>query len=158
MSSPQSIAGTSVALHVEGALRGVLLRGPSGVGKSDLALRLIDQGALLVADDQTLVSVEGGGLIARAPESVRGRIEARGLGIVAVPSIDAAPLVLVVDLARDHAIERLPHAEFVEISGVALPHLKLNGIESSAPAKIRLAVQALNGGQHAGVTFPFASG
>ncbi|MGE3652127.1 MAG: HPr kinase/phosphorylase, partial [Reyranellaceae bacterium] len=75
------IHATCVALP-EG---GVLLRGDSGAGKSDLALRLIDGGARLVADDRTDLMREGDLLIARAPTSIAGLIEARGLGILRLP-------------------------------------------------------------------------
>ena len=74
---------------------GVLLRGPSGSGKSDLALRLIDGGARLVADDQTALAVENGVLVAHPPRSIAGRLEVRGLGIVTVPWAPSAPIGLV---------------------------------------------------------------
>src|SRR3546814_8060220 len=72
----------------------VLLRGPSGVGKSDLALRLIDRGAVLVSDDQTLLSVAGGRLVAAPPAAIAGRLEARGLGIVDLPHRVGVPVAL----------------------------------------------------------------
>src|SRR3546814_14236208 len=73
----QTVHATTVALDGTG----VLLRGPAGSGKSDLALRLIDQGARLVADDRTALALEGGRIIARAPETIAGRTEVRGLEI-----------------------------------------------------------------------------
>src|SRR5437588_5560986 len=86
--------GTAVA--IDG--RGVLLRGPSGSGKSDLALRLIDAGARLVADDQTELRRDGDAIIARAPPTIAGMIEVRGLGIVRIEALPAAPVALLVDL------------------------------------------------------------
>lgn len=129
---------------VDGA--GVLLRGPPGSGKSDLALRLIDAGAKLVADDGVELRRTGDGIVARlpptAPESVRGRIEIRGLGIAPVPAVAEARLELVVDLVPAEAVERLPEPATAELLGVKLPLLRLNGLEPSAPAKVRLAVRA----------------
>src|SRR5262249_56480335 len=88
---------------------GLLLRGPPGSGKSDLALRLIDSGARLVADDGVELRREGLCLLARlpstAPDSVRGRIELRGLGILPAPSVTEAPLVLVIDLVPLDALD-----------------------------------------------------
>jgi serine kinase of HPr protein (carbohydrate metabolism regulator) len=125
---------------------GVLLRGPSGSGKSDLALRLIDGGAKLVADDGVELRRQGERLFARlppgAPESVRGRIELRGLGILPAPSVAETPLDLVIDLVAMDALERLPEPLTVELLGVVLPLLRLSAREPSAAAKVRLAVRA----------------
>ena len=77
---------------------GVLLRGPSGAGKSDLVLRLIDGGARLVADDQTELRCVDGVLTACAPQSLAGKIEVRGVGIMELPYLDVVSLVLVCDL------------------------------------------------------------
>src|SRR5882757_5718665 len=84
--------------------RGVLLLGPSGSGKSDLALRLIDEGATLVADDRTILFVKDDALHARAPASIRGMLEIRGLGIVALPAraqVKSVKIALVVRLGRE---------------------------------------------------------
>jgi serine kinase of HPr protein (carbohydrate metabolism regulator) len=128
---------------VEGA--GVLLRGPPGSGKSDLALRLIDGGARLVADDGVELRRHGADVIARlppaAPDSLRGRIEARGLGIAPVPSIAESRLDLVIDLVAPEAVERLPEPETANLLGIELPLLRLAALEPSAPAKVRLAVR-----------------
>jgi HPr kinase/phosphorylase len=131
------VHATSVALGGEG----ILLRGPSGSGKSDLALRLIDEGARLVADDQTELERVGAGIEMRAPVTIAGRIEARGLGIVPVPSVAAAPLRLVVDLVAPAAVERLPEPEFCSLLGLSLPLLRLAPFAASATAKLRLALR-----------------
>ena len=79
------IHATSVALRANGQWRAVLLRGPSGAGKSDLALRLIQAGGRLVADDQTHLARRGRSLIATPPPALAGMIEARGVGILTLP-------------------------------------------------------------------------
>jgi HPr kinase/phosphorylase len=125
---------------------GVLLRGPSGSGKSELALQLIDGGARLVADDGVELRRQGVRLFARlppgAPGSVRGRIELRGLGILPAPAVAEAPLDLVIDLVPTDPLERLPETLTVELLGVAIPLLRLSAQEPSAAAKVRLAVRA----------------
>lgn len=123
---------------------GVLIRGPSGSGKSDLALRLIDGGAKLVADDQTVLEAQGGGISAHAPPSIAGKLEVRGLGIVGVPWVASARLGLVVDLVPPARIDRLPEAATLTLLGVILPRLDLSPFEASAPAKLRLAVATRN--------------
>jgi HPr kinase/phosphorylase len=136
------VHGTSVALGGEG----VLLRGPSGSGKSDLALRLIDGGARLIADDQTELHRIGDGLEMRAPATIAGRMEVRGVGILRVPALSAAPLRLVVDLVAPERIERLPEPAFCTLLGLDLPLLPLAPFESSAPAKLRLALRVYGTG------------
>lgn len=133
----ETIHGTVV--DIDGA--GVLLRGPPGSGKSDLALRLIDRGAALVADDRVILSVDHGGLAAFAPGPGAGKLEIRGLGIVRVPYLARADLHLVVDLVEPGRIERLPKAAETVLLGVALPVLTLAPFEASAPAKVRLALR-----------------
>jgi serine kinase of HPr protein (carbohydrate metabolism regulator) len=118
----------------------VLLRGPSGGGKSDLALRLIDGGAMLVADDQTAISVEGGRLFASVPDTIAGLIEVRGLGIVRLPYRSRAPLALVVDLVAAKDVDRLPEPSSAVLLGIMLPRLALSAFEASAAAKVRLAM------------------
>jgi len=125
---------------------GVLLRGPPGSGKSELALQLIDRGARLVADDGVELRRQGERLFAclpsGAPESVRGRVELRGLGILPVPSVPEASLDLVIDLVAVETLERLPDPLTVDLLGIALPLLRLSAAEPSAAAKVRLAVRA----------------
>src|SRR5437868_3206290 len=104
------VHGTTVALEGEG----VLLRGPSGGGKSDLALRLIDAGARLVADDQTEIACEAQALVARSPQTIAGRIEVRGVGIIKVPTMPSAPVRLAVDLVAPDRVERLPEPRVCE--------------------------------------------
>lgn len=133
------VHGTTVALEGEG----VLLRGPSGSGKSDLALRLIDAGARLVADDQTELSRTPNGLMARSPASIAGKLEVRGVGILRAPAVPSAPVRLVVDLVPADRVERLPEPQFCEYLQCSLPLLALAPFEASTPAKIRLALTGL---------------
>jgi HPr kinase/phosphorylase len=125
--------------------RGVLIRGAPGSGKSDLALRLIDGGAALVADDGVELRAENGVLLARfppqAPPNLKGRIEVRGLGIVEVGAGPAVRLALLVDLATPESIERLPENQAEVLMGIELFRIKLAPFEASAPTKVRLAVR-----------------
>ena len=120
---------------------GVLLRGPSGAGKSDLALRLIDGGARLVADDQVALARDGAEVRPAAPPTIAGLIEVRGLGPIRLEATPGTPLLLVVDLVQG-PVERMPEPEFVDLLGVTVPLLRLNPFEASAAAKVRLAAGA----------------
>lgn len=120
---------------------GVLLRGPSGSGKSDLGLRLIDAGASLVADDQVSVTAVDGRLRASAPQTIRGLIEVRGIGVLPLPSTQDVELSAVVDLVAADEIERLPAPATVTLDGIALPLYRLDARAASAAAKIRLLLQ-----------------
>jgi serine kinase of HPr protein (carbohydrate metabolism regulator) len=137
----QTVHATAVALRG----RAVLLRGSPGAGKSDLALRLIEEGAELVADDQTCLSRRGGALWARAPEPLKDLIEVRGVGIVRMGALPEAPVALLVDLVSGGAIERCPEPEVESLLGIALPKVRLNAREASAPAKLRLALRLSTG-------------
>lgn len=125
--------------------RAVLLRGPSGSGKSDLALRLIDAGARLVADDQSLLCRDGDAILVRSPEPIAGLIEARGLGILRVDRVVVARLALIADLVAPERVERLPEPSSETILGVVLPRISIAPFEASATAKLRLALTAASG-------------
>ena len=129
---------------------GLLLRGPSGSGKSDLALRLIDADAALVADDQAFLQVRGGRLVARPPDTLAGRLEVRGLGILELPHRAEAEVGLVVDLRPGEQQERLPAPLQAEILGLSLPRLRLDPFGPSAAAKLRLAARSLGALQQPG--------
>jgi serine kinase of HPr protein (carbohydrate metabolism regulator) len=136
VSGPVLVHATAVA--VEGAA--VLLRGPPGAGKSDLALRLIDAGAGLVADDQVELRRSGNAVLARAPAAIAGLIEVRGVGIIRMEPVGDAPLALLVDLVAPDAIERLPEGRSEDVLGLPIPAVALAPFEASAPAKLRLAL------------------
>jgi serine kinase of HPr protein (carbohydrate metabolism regulator) len=118
--------------------RAVLISGRSGSGKSDLALRLIDRGARLVSDDYTIVRRNEEALVAEAPETIAGKIEVRGVGIVEMDSDPSVPVALVVDL--DSAPERMPTAGDILVAGCTVPRIALAGLEASAPLKVELAL------------------
>lgn len=137
MSSATQIHATCV--EVAGA--GVLLLGGSGVGKSDLALRLIDAGARLVADDRTDLVRRDGEVFASAPASLAGAIEVRGIGIMSVPAVERAPVRLAIELVRPEQVERLPDARTRDYLGVPIPVVALAPFEASSVAKVRLAAR-----------------
>lgn len=121
--------------------RGLLILGPSGTGKSDLALRLIDRGAILVGDDGIEIAAVAGRLRAAVPTTIAGRIEVRGVGIVERPYISDVPLALC--LALDEMPDRMPPDALPErtFDGLALPMLALAPFESSAPLKVEIALR-----------------
>lgn len=124
---------------------GVLLRGPSGSGKSDLALRLIDQytDTLLVADDRVDVAVRHGAVYASAPVTIAGLLEVRGVGVAQMENAGLVKLRLLVDLVEAEDIQRLPEPANEEILGVCLPRIALAPFEGSATAKLRQAIRQL---------------
>jgi HPr kinase/phosphorylase len=138
MSDPVILHATAVA--IDG--RAVLLRGASGSGKSDLALRLIDAGARFVADDQSELSRRGEAIIVRSPATIAGLLEVRGIGIVHLDPLPEAPVALIVDLVGPEALERLPERQTERILGLALPLIRVAPFEASAAAKVRLALRA----------------
>jgi serine kinase of HPr protein (carbohydrate metabolism regulator) len=121
---------------------GVVLLGASGVGKSDLALRLIDGGALLVADDQLRVETGPAGLLGRPAENLGGLLEVRGLGILRLPYCRVSLLRLVVELDCAKAVTRLPEPSTYPLLGTEVRCLHLDPREASASAKVRLALTA----------------
>ncbi len=142
MSTPSLSSETIHTSCVAIAGRAVLIGGRSGRGKSDLALRLIDRGASLVSDDYTLVRRVEGRLLASAPETIMGKIEVRGVGILEFPAERDVPVALFVDLDMDAT--RLPVApERHMVAGVAVPAIGLAALEASAPIKVEAALRKL---------------
>ena len=121
--------------------KGVLLRGPSGSGKSDLALRLIDDGAVLIADDRTALTHRNGSVIAQCPASIAGQLEVRGIGIVDLPYIAEATLSMIVDLVSSDQVDRLPVRRMEELLGCRISSITVAPFEASAPAKIKMAIR-----------------
>ncbi len=132
---PDTIHATAVAHGGEA----MLLLGRSGAGKSDLALRLIDRGWRLVADDRVVLGVVGGRLVASAPPGLAGQLEVRGLGIMPEATA-AAPVALALDLSMTP--ERLPEAASRAWHGIAIPLLAFDASGESAPLKAERALRA----------------
>jgi serine kinase of HPr protein (carbohydrate metabolism regulator) len=122
--------------------RAVLITGPSGSGKSDLSLRLLDRGFVLVSDDQTIVKRQGDRLIASAPPTIAGKLEIRGIGIVDMEAASDLPVALIVELAGE--FQRLPDdSRERPILGVSLPLVSIDAMTASAPSKVALALDRL---------------
>ncbi len=137
-----TVHATAVALRICGAWRGVLIRGASGAGKSDLALRLMDIGGRLIGDDYVHLWTSSGRLFATAPATISGLVEVRGLGIRTVTPLKIASISLVIDLI-DHAPERMPQRQDINLCGVDLPLLQLDPRPASAPTLVIRALEAL---------------
>jgi hypothetical protein len=129
--------GGLIALRTGDAWRGVLIEGPAGAGKSDLALRCLAEGFQLVADDRVALWTSAGRLFGRAPDTLVGRLEIRGLDVVSVP---ARPLAEVALAVRCGVPERIPDPTFAEILGISVPFIELDPLEASAPAKLSRAL------------------
>ena len=136
--SAETVHASTVA--IEG--RAVLITGPSGSGKSDLALRLLDRGFTLVSDDQTVVKRDGARLLASAPANIAGKLEIRGIGIVDLEFVSGIPVALIVELTSD--IQRLPDdARERPLLGVSLPLISIDAMTASAPSKVALALDRM---------------
>lgn len=128
---------------------GLLIQGPSGSGKSSLALALIAMAetagwfARLVGDDQISLESRNGRLIARGHPLILGQIERRGQGILRVPFLPAAVVRLVIDLESSDGVTRFPEhgEERIELAGVSLPFLRLH--REDAASDLALAVLQL---------------
>jgi serine kinase of HPr protein (carbohydrate metabolism regulator) len=121
-----------------------LIEGESGAGKSDLALRLIDRGATLISDDYTLLQRAGSELIASPPDTIAGKIEVRGLGLLETPYVEKIPVALLIRLTD--APERLPLADDVRrIAGLDIREVAVDSRTASAPIKVELALRHLVG-------------
>ncbi|MEH6791186.1 HPr kinase/phosphorylase [Parasphingorhabdus sp.] len=139
-----TLHATAVAI----AGSGVLIRGVSGSGKSDLALRLIDRGATLVADDQVEMVREGERLLLGAPASLAGKMEVRSLGICQLDHVAGVELKLVIDLKAQP--DRFPlDRQVVILLGLEVPACTLTAMESSAPIKAEMALQQIRNGARA---------
>jgi len=136
--SAETIHASTVA--TEG--RAVVIAGPSGSGKSDLALRLLDRGFTLVSDDQTTIKREADRLIASAPPNIAGKLEIRGIGIVDMDTVGNIPIALFVELTSE--IQRLPDENRERpVLGVKLPLISIDAMSASAPSKVALALDRM---------------
>ena len=139
---PRLTAETLHASTVASGGRAVLITGPSGSGKSDLTLRLLDRGFTLVSDDQTIVRRDGDRLLATAPPTLAGKLEVRGIGIVETAHDSDVPVALIVELRSD--VERMPDDDRErQILGVSVPLVSIDALTASAPSKVALALDRL---------------
>ena len=142
MNGPRLSSETVHASTVAMDGRAVLISGPSGSGKSDLTLRLLDRGFTLVSDDQTIVRREDDRLIASPPPNIAGKLEIRGIGIVEMEHVGDVPVALLVELTSD--IQRLPDDDRERpILGVSLPLISVDAMAASAPSKVALALDRM---------------
>nr|WP_303705531.1 HPr kinase/phosphatase C-terminal domain-containing protein [Brevundimonas naejangsanensis] len=139
----QPVHASVVAARTSQGWRGVLIQGPSGAGKSDLALRLMQNGWRLVGDDWVEVFACRGALYASVPDTIAGRMEVRGVGIVSRPFRPSTRLALALRLTRE-PVERLPQPTWRVIEGVLLPQLDLDPRPASAAAVAAAALNAVS--------------
>jgi serine kinase of HPr protein (carbohydrate metabolism regulator) len=139
---PRISAETVHASTVATDGRAVVILGPSGSGKSDLALRLLDRGFTLVSDDQTVVKKDGERLVASAPPNIAGKLEIRGIGIVDMETVTNVPVALLVELTSE--IQRLPdESRERPLLGVKMPLISIDAMTASAPSKVALALDRM---------------
>ena len=141
----QVLHATLVARRIAGLWRGALIRGPSGAGKSTLALRCLDAGFRLVADDRVVVFASGGRVFGKPPRPLEGLIEVRSVGVVIASDITSlSEISLVVDLVPE--TDRTPEPAFEEVAGVSLPRLQLPLADADLPRRLTVALAALQRG------------
>jgi serine kinase of HPr protein (carbohydrate metabolism regulator) len=139
---PRLSAETVHASSVANGGRAILITGPSGSGKSDLSLRLLDRGFVLVSDDQTIVKKDGNRLLASSPPAIAGKLEIRGIGIIDVERADNVPVALIVELTSD--IQRLPDdSRERPILGISVPLITIDAMTASAASKVALALDRM---------------
>lgn len=124
----------ATCIAIDGA--GILLRGASGSGKSDLALRLMDRGAGLVADDQVILTNKDNRIWANPPDTIQGKLEIRGIGIVTVKNLANIPVTLVIDLVARNEVDRMPDPQKTRLCGHVLPVWRLHAFDLSTVIKI----------------------
>ena len=127
---------------------GFLLRGITGAGKSDLALRIFKCGGSLIADDQTILDVSADRITARCPDALRDKLEVRGIGLVSVKTLEAHPIHAIINLRPSSEIERMPKAHFEEIQGISLPVYELDARCPSAVDKLEIIAEILQQRRH----------
>ena len=139
---PRLSAETLHASTVAKEGRAVVISGPSGSGKSDLALRMLDRGFTLVSDDQTIVKRDGERLLASPPPNIAGKLEIRGIGIIDMECVTDVPVALIVELTSD--FQRLPDENRERpILGIGVPLITIDAMSASAPSKVAIALERM---------------
>ena len=132
---PIIVHATSLTLYTPAGWRGVLITGPSGIGKSDLAIRCLNAGFNLVSDDYSELWRDQSGLFARAPKTIKNKIEVRGIGILTHPSRAFSRIHALIH-CQSEPTERMPEREATRLLGLAIPSLRLRPLEASTVAKL----------------------
>ena len=124
--------------------KGILFVGPSGAGKSTAALLLIDAGGMLVADDQVIIDDTGDVLVGSCPETIKGKMEVRGVGIVDMPCLKSSSIDLVVELVQSvHDVPRMPDPRLYTIGSKSIQSLALCAFDAAFVAKIKIVLQQM---------------
>ena len=130
------VHGTSVSIDGDG----VLFRGPSGSGKSDLALRMINHGAQLVSDDQVCLTRRNDNIFMSSPPTIRNSLEVRGIGIVNTIAQKEVPLILVLNMLPNNVTSRMPIWQLCTFFDIKVPAVEFAPFEISAHLKVKLAI------------------
>ena len=139
------IHGGLMARHRMGRWHGVLILGPSGSGKSHLALAALAAGWRLVADDRVIVWPDAGKVFGRAHPQLTGQIEVRGLGIMpsATPILGFCQIDLVAQMVSQKAIERFPDPAQTFLVGQSLPKNAVDPFSALCLPMIDMALHPL---------------
>ncbi len=144
MNQPEFRHAGLVARRLRGRWLGALIEGPSGSGKSDLALRALAEGFRLVSDDRTVVFVSGGRLFGKAPATLRGLIEIRAVDVIGRVELPLTEIGLIVRcLGPREQPPRLAAEECTRVCGLEIPCLSLAALEASAGLKLAAALEHL---------------
>ena len=133
----------ATAIHIDH--HGILLTGAPASGKSDLALRMINDGAELIADGETSLVVQGYTLMATAPAITAGQLHIHGIGSIRMPFENSAPIRCCVHLSASWHVQKNPQWRTENFLGVNIPIIELNAFEASTPIKIKTALKMIIG-------------
>ena len=133
----------ATAIHINH--HGVLLTGGAGCGKSDLALRMIDNGAELVSDGETSLITQGQTLVATPSAITAGLLHVHGVGVVRLPFENSAPVRCCIHLSASWHIQKYPQWRAENFLGIEVPVIELNAFEASTPLKIKTALDMIMG-------------
>ena len=145
MTDHSPIHGGLIARHRMGRWHGALILGPSGSGKSHLALTALAAGWRLVADDRVIVWPDAGKVFGRANPQLTGQIEVRGLGILpsATPVLSFCQIDLIAQMVPQEAIERFPDPAHTVLVGRSLPMIAVDPFSALCLPMIQMALHRL---------------